>query len=85
MTDNRFSQASGSPPKFEYIQTYLIEEESRDGLELVGSYGYLDPTGALVIVRYDWRSKQTRFQLLIIHSNKFNRSNVLVNFVHHWI
>ena len=59
LTDNRFSQASGSPPKFEYIQTYLLEEESRDGLELVGSYGYLDPTGALVIVRYDWRSKQT--------------------------
>ena len=53
MTDNRFSQASGSPPKFEYIQIYLFEEESRDGLELLGSYGYLDPTGALVIVRYD--------------------------------
>ena len=81
MTDNRFSQASGSPPKFEYIQTYLFEEESRDGLELVGSYGYLDPTGALVIVRYDWRSKQTDDSF----SNKFNRSNVLVNFVHHWI
>ena len=53
------SNASPAQYKFEYkiandrTQTYIFQEESRDGLEVVGSYGYVDPTGALVTVRSD--------------------------------
>ena len=52
------SKASPAQYKFEYkiandrTQTYIFQEESRDGLEVVGSYGYVDPTGALITVRY---------------------------------
>ena len=34
-------------------QTYISQEESRDGLEVVGKYSYVDPTGAIVTVRYN--------------------------------
>ena len=33
-------------------QTYISQEESRDGLEVVGKYSYVDPTGAIVTVRW---------------------------------
>ena len=57
------SKASPAQYKFEYkiandrTQTYIFQEESRDGLEVVGSYGYVDPTGALITVRWHhWTS-----------------------------
>ena len=55
------SNAAPAQYEFEYrvaddrTQTYIFQEESRDGLEVVGRYGYVDPTGALITVRYDVR------------------------------
>ena len=51
------SKSAPAKYQFEYkiandrTQTYITQEESRDGLEVVGSYSYVDPTGALVTVR----------------------------------
>ena len=51
------SKSAPAKYQFEYkiandrTQTYIFQEESRDGLEVVGSYGYVDPTGALITVR----------------------------------
>ena len=53
------SSASPAQYQFEYkiandrTQTYIFQEESRDGLEVVGRYGYVDPTGALITVRHE--------------------------------
>merc|ERR1712098_986040 len=33
-------------------QTYIAQEESRDGNEVKGMYSYVDPTGAIVTVNY---------------------------------
>merc|ERR1712025_388216 len=33
-------------------QTYINQQEARDGLEVDGSYSYVDPTGAIVTVNY---------------------------------
>jgi hypothetical protein len=33
-------------------QTYITQQEARDGDELTGSYSYVDPTGALITVNY---------------------------------
>jgi hypothetical protein len=33
-------------------QTYITQQESRDGDDLTGSYSYVDPTGALITVNY---------------------------------
>merc|ERR1711862_534787 len=33
-------------------QTYIAQQESRDGLEVTGMYKYVDPTGAIVTVTY---------------------------------
>jgi len=34
------------------LQTYLAQQESRDGEEVTGSYNFVDPTGSLVTVNY---------------------------------
>merc|ERR1711981_1328320 len=49
------------PAKYNYIykvaddgtQTYISQEEERDGLEVQGTYSYVDPTGAIVTVNYN--------------------------------
>merc|ERR1711868_139362 len=55
------SDASNATPAkydFEYkvandrTQTYIAQQESRDGLEVTGMYKYVDPTGAIVTVTY---------------------------------
>eukprot|EP00091_Calanus_sinicus_P002523 TRINITY_DN1257_c0_g1_i2.p1 TRINITY_DN1257_c0_g1~~TRINITY_DN1257_c0_g1_i2.p1 ORF type:complete len:118 (-),score=36.47 TRINITY_DN1257_c0_g1_i2:114-467(-) len=33
-------------------QTYITQAEERDGLEVKGTYSYVDPTGAIVTVNY---------------------------------
>merc|ERR1712183_369189 len=62
-TSNGFVPARDSkatPAKYNYIykvaddgtQTYISQEE-RDGLEVQGTYSYVDPTGAIVTVNYN--------------------------------
>jgi len=53
--------AAATPAKYDYqykiaddgTQTYISQQESRDGLEVVGTYSYVDPTGAIVTVNYN--------------------------------
>merc|ERR1712072_1279229 len=53
--------SDATPAKYNYIykvaddgtQTYISQEEERDGLEVQGTYGYVDPTGAIVTVNYN--------------------------------
>lgn len=52
--------STATPAKYFYeykvandkTQTYISQQESRDGLEVKGTYSYVDPTGAIVTVRY---------------------------------
>merc|ERR1712233_133680 len=52
---------AATPAKYNYIykvaddgtQTYISQEEQRDGLEVQGTYSYVDPTGAIVTVNYN--------------------------------
>ena len=50
------SSATQAQYDFEYkvandgTQTYIAQQESRDGLEVTGMYKYVDPTGAIVTV-----------------------------------
>merc|ERR1712029_318516 len=52
------SSAAPAQYDFEYkvandgTQTYIAQQESRDGLEVTGMYKYVDPTGAIVTVTY---------------------------------
>merc|ERR1719192_3336964 len=34
-------------------QTYISQQERRDGTQVTGSYSYVDPTGAIVTVNYE--------------------------------
>ena len=34
-------------------QTYISQQERRDGSQVTGSYSYVDPTGAIVTVNYE--------------------------------
>merc|ERR1711953_222021 len=53
--------SDATPAKYNYIykvaddgtQTYISQEEERDGLEVQGTYSYVDPTGAIVTVNYN--------------------------------
>merc|ERR1711981_441362 len=53
--------SKATPAKYNYIykvaddgtQTYISKEEQRDGLEVQGTYSYVDPTGAIVTVNYN--------------------------------
>merc|ERR1711944_230941 len=53
--------SNATPAKYDYIykvandgtQTYISQEEQRDGLEVQGTYSYVDPTGAIVTVNYN--------------------------------
>merc|ERR1712037_1053056 len=53
--------SDATPAKHGYIykvaddgtQTYISQEEERDGLEVQGTYSYVDPTGAIVTVNYN--------------------------------
>merc|ERR1711981_270019 len=53
--------SKATPAKYNYIykvaddgtQTYISQEEQRDGLEVQGTYSYVDPTGAIVTVNYN--------------------------------
>merc|ERR1712037_895720 len=53
--------SGATPAKYNYIykvaddgtQTYISQEEERDGLEVQGTYSYVDPTGAIVTVNYN--------------------------------
>merc|ERR1712080_414304 len=53
--------SAATPAKYNYVykvandgtQTYIQQEEQRDGLEVQGSYSYVDPTGAIVTVNYN--------------------------------
>merc|ERR1712083_663671 len=53
--------SNATPAKYNYIykvaddgtQTYISQEEQRDGLEVQGTYSYVDPTGAIVTVNYN--------------------------------
>merc|ERR1711970_77434 len=55
-----FAGSSATPAKYNYeykvandnTQTYIQQKEERDGLEVVGSYSYVDPQGAIVTVNY---------------------------------
>ena len=50
--------SSATPAKYDFeykvandgTQTYIAQQESRDGLEVTGMYKYVDPTGAIVTV-----------------------------------
>ena len=52
--------SSATPAKYNYeykvandnTQTYITQAEERDGLEVKGTYSYVDPTGAIVTVNY---------------------------------
>merc|ERR1712025_1110674 len=56
----RPANAKYPPAKYQYeykvaddlTQTYINQQESRDGLEVEGSYSYVDPQGAIVTVNY---------------------------------
>ena len=62
VSDNSGSSpaSTATPAKYFYeykvandnTQTYISQQESRDGLEVEGTYSYVDPTGAIVTVRY---------------------------------
>merc|ERR1712037_185772 len=41
--------SDATPAKYNYIS----QEEERDGLEVQGTYSYVDPTGAIVTVNYN--------------------------------
>merc|ERR1711953_7167 len=53
--------SDATPAEYNYIykvaddgtQTYISQEEERDGLEVQGTYSYVDPTGAIVTVNYN--------------------------------
>lgn len=53
--------SAATPAKYNYVykvandgtQTYIQQEEQRDGLEVQGTYSYVDPTGAIVTVNYN--------------------------------
>merc|ERR1712086_65889 len=53
--------SAATPANYNYIykvaddgtQTYISQEEQRDGLEVQGTYSYVDPTGAIVTVNYN--------------------------------
>merc|ERR1711935_989764 len=53
--------SDATPAKYNFIykvaddatQTYISQEEQRDGLEVQGTYSYVDPTGAIVTVNYN--------------------------------
>merc|ERR1712001_175977 len=53
--------SDATPANYNYIykvaedgtQTYISQEEQRDGLEVQGTYSYVDPTGAIVTVNYN--------------------------------
>ena len=70
------SNAAPAQYQFEYkiandrTQTYIFQEESRDGLEVVGRYGYVDPTGALITVRYERESSLMTIQVFSENTNQ---------------
>merc|ERR1712203_721744 len=53
--------SDATPANYNYIykvaedgtQTYISQEEQRDGLEVQGTYSYVDPTGAIVTANYN--------------------------------
>eukprot|EP00091_Calanus_sinicus_P002525 TRINITY_DN1257_c0_g1_i8.p1 TRINITY_DN1257_c0_g1~~TRINITY_DN1257_c0_g1_i8.p1 ORF type:complete len:205 (-),score=73.00 TRINITY_DN1257_c0_g1_i8:115-729(-) len=55
-----FAGSNATPAKYNYeykvandnTQTYITQAEERDGLEVKGTYSYVDPTGAIVTVNY---------------------------------
>jgi len=55
------AKPSYGPAKYSYeykvanddAQTYINQAESRDGMEVTGSYSFVDPTGSLVTVKYN--------------------------------
>merc|ERR1712179_704919 len=55
---DRDSKATPAKYNFQYrvandnTQTYIAQEESREGTEVKGFYSYVDPTGAIVTVDY---------------------------------
>merc|ERR1712055_149931 len=55
---NTGNEATSANYQFSYrvandnTQTYIAQEETRDGTEVKGMYSYVDPTGAIVTVNY---------------------------------
>merc|ERR1712029_1060626 len=55
-----FTGSSATPAKYNYVykvaddktQTYISQAEEREGLEVKGTYSYVDPTGAIITVNY---------------------------------
>jgi len=55
-----FAGSKATPAKYNYeykvandnTQTYITQKEDRDGLEVTGTYSYVDPTGAIITVNY---------------------------------
>merc|ERR1712227_49346 len=55
-----YEPLESAPARYDYkysvanpgTQTYISQEEQRDGSEVVGRYSYVDPTGAIVTVSY---------------------------------
>merc|ERR1712123_488471 len=55
-----FAGSNATPAKYNYeykvandnTQTYITQKEDRDGLEVTGTYSYVDPTGAIITVNY---------------------------------
>merc|ERR1712083_1134388 len=55
-----FTGSTATPAKYNYVykvaddktQTYISQAEEREGLEVKGTYSYVDPTGAIITVNY---------------------------------
>merc|ERR1711970_1617263 len=55
-----FAGSNATPAKYNYVykvaddntQTYITQAEEREGLEVKGTYSYVDPTGAIITVNY---------------------------------
>merc|ERR1712212_478667 len=55
-----FTGSNATPAKYNYVykvaddktQTYISQAEEREGLEVKGTYSYVDPTGAIITVNY---------------------------------
>merc|ERR1712121_90983 len=59
-SESAFAGSTATPAKYNYVykvaddntQTYISQAEEREGLEVKGTYSYVDPTGAIVTVNY---------------------------------
>ena len=68
-------------------QTYIAREEESDGETVVGSYSYVDPTGALITVNYraglmgytETREKQENYLVIRSNPSKTSKNSVKIS------